>query len=145
MNDTTRTFRASYLVMTEGVVLSAHNHILTFTGYGADIVATLDGQPCTFEHAEAITRCALSLGRFDRLSGPSQTPTIGKPTAHALHVELARLGHGRGYEVASEVLGRTVTSLAGLTADEAREVWSYACAMREMPTLPSVVYQGVSA
>ena len=125
MNDTTRTFRASYLVMTEGAVLSAHNHLLTFTGYGADIVITLDGQPCSFEHAEAITRCALSLGSFERLSGPSLTPTIGKPAAHTLHVELAKRGYPTNhYDLASGVLGRDVASLAALTENEARMVWT---------------------
>lgn len=124
MNNTTRTFRASYLVMTEGAVLSAHNHLLTFTGYGADIVITLDGQPCSFEQAEAITRCALSLGSFDRLSGPSLTPTIGKDRAHAMHVALAKHGHPTNhYDLASGVLGREVASLAALNENEARRVW----------------------
>ena len=47
---------------------------------------------------------------------------IGNPTARLLHIELGCLSYKSSashYEVAAAVLGRDVTSLAALTAEEA--------------------------
>lgn len=127
MNSTTRTFRAKYLVIVETAVLSAHDYLLTFTGYGDSIQITLNGKRCSKAIAEVITRLALNLGTFERLSGPSlEAPQpIGKKRAHAMHVELARHGYPTNhYDLASGVLGREVASLAVLTEPEARTVWT---------------------
>ncbi len=125
MNDTTRTFRARYLVIVETAVLSAHDYLLTFTGYGAAIQITLDGKRCSKAVAEAITKLALNLGTFKRLSGPSQQLVIGKARAHAMHVELARRGYPTNhYDLASGVLNREIASLAALIEVEARTVWT---------------------
>jgi hypothetical protein len=50
----------------------------------------------------------------------------GKPAAHALHIELGRLGYRAHYALAAKVLERPVNSLAALTADELATVRSYA-------------------
>ena len=144
MNDSTRTFRARYLVIVETAVLSAHDYRLTFTGYGAAIQITLDGKRCSKAVAEAITRLALNLGTFERISGPSLTLPIGNALAHRLHIDLGRLHIGGGHSLASEVLGKRVTSLAALTLNEAREVWSYAHACAELPTQPSILFAVVA-
>ena len=125
MNDTTRTFRARYLVIVETAVLSVHDYLLTFTGYGAAIQITLDGKRCSKAVAEAITKLALNLGTFERLSGPELAQPIGKARARAMHIELARHGYPTNhYDLASGVLGREIASLAALTEVEARTVWT---------------------
>ena len=45
--------------------------------------------------------------------------TIGKRVGRELHVELARAGHGQGYEFCTKLLDRPVVSLALLTLEEA--------------------------
>lgn len=126
MNDTTRTFRASYQITLESAVLSAHTHIITITGRTLKTIqATVDGVIVTVEEAERITRLALSLGSFEKIGETSPEPSpIGKARAHAMHVELARHGYPTNhYDLASGVLGREVASLAALTEAEARAVW----------------------
>ena len=142
--NSTRTFAARYLITLDTAVLSAHNHEITVTGYGSSIQFTLDGQPATYERVEAIRKLALNLGTFERISGPSLTPPIGNALAHRLHIDLGRLHIGGGHALASEVLGKRVTSLAALTLDEARELWSYAHACAELPTQPSILFAGVA-
>ncbi|SMB91178.1 hypothetical protein [Deinococcus hopiensis] len=51
---------------------------------------------------------------------------IGNPTAHQGHRTLGRLGDRSHSALASEVLGRTVTGLAALAAEDAATVRSYA-------------------
>ena len=140
MNSTTRTFRARYNVEMDRTIIGAHDHLITVTGYGDSIGFKLDGQAVSYERAEGIRQLALNLGTFKRLSGPSLTPSIGNRVAHQLHIDLARLGHVNHDLVASEALERPVTSLAALTQLEAQAVWSLACALREIPTQPSIVY-----
>jgi len=91
-----------------------------------------------------IRQLAEARGEFERVSGPEMLP-IGKTVACKLHKDMAGLGLGRHYEVAGEVLGRMVLSLAALTRNEAAEVWSYSCALAERPTLPSIVFRAVGA
>ena len=150
MNDTTRTFRARYLVIVETAVLSAHDYLLEFTGYGAAIQITLDGKRCSKAVAEAITKLALNLGTFERLSGPSleatQPATLTKRQAQALHADLGRLGYANvaHYEVASATIGRELVSLTELTAEEAGRVWQHACLVRGYST-PVSRYYGAAA
>lgn len=124
MQNSARTFKATYAITLDNAVLEAHTHTLTITGRtAATIQATLDGQPCTFEEAERITRLALSLGSFEKIS--ESAASIGKARARQMHVELARHGYPTNhYDLASGVLGREVASLAALTEAEARTVWT---------------------
>ena len=144
MNNNTRVFRAAYLITLDTAVLSAHNHEITVTGYGDSIQFTLDGQPATYERVEAIRKLAVNLGTFERISGPSLTPSIGNALAHRLHIDLGRLHIGGGHALASEVLGKRVSSLAALTLNEARATWSLACSLAELPTQPSILYAGLA-
>ena len=149
MNPTTRTFRAKYLVIVETAVLSAHEYLLTFTGYGDRIQITLDGRRCSKAVAEAITKLALNLGTWEHLSGPELEPvtTIGKRTAAAPHADLGRLGytHRAHYEVASAAVGRELLSLTELTEAEMPCVWSHACLVRGFSTPVSLYYGRAAA
>ncbi|WP_407538848.1 hypothetical protein Q0M94_11775 [Deinococcus radiomollis] len=134
MNDTTRTYRARFNITLDGAVLETRDHQLTITGCSWEtITATLDGQPISVLRAAQITEMALQMGTFEKIAETAVTP-IGNRVAHALHIELGRLGYGRGYGVASEVLEREVTSLAALSAEDAQEVLSYACGQLSLPT-----------
>jgi len=75
-----------------------------------------------------VRQLAESRGTFKLMSGPEMLP-IGKTIACKLHKAMAGLGVHRHYQVAGEVLGRAVPSLATLTHDETAEVWSYACSL----------------
>ena len=144
MNDSTRTFRARFNITLDGAVLESRDHILTITGQGWEgITATLDGQPVSLLRAAQITEMALSMGSFEKISEAAPAP-IGNRAGHALHVQLAQMGYGRGYAVASEALERPVSSLAALTLEEARAAWSYACSLAEMPTQPSILFAVVA-
>lgn len=136
MNDTTRTFHARFNITLDGAVLETRDHLLSITGRSWEtITATLDGQPVSVLRAAQITEMARQMGTFEKIAETAATFTpIGNRAAHALHIELGRLGYGRGYEIASEVLGREVSSLAALGADDAREVLSYACGQLGLPT-----------
>ena len=136
MNDSTRTFRARFSITLDGAVLETRDHLLTITGSTWEtITATLDGQPVSILRAAQITEMARQMGTFEKVGETTAVITpIGNPAAHALHIELGRLGYGRGYGVAGEVLGREVNSLAALSAEDAHEVLSYACAQLGMST-----------
>ena len=136
MNDSTRTFRARFSITLDGAVLETRDHVLTVTGRSWEtITATLDGQPVSVLRAAQITEMALQMGTFEKLTETAAAISpIGNRAAHALHIELGRLGYGRGYGVASEVLEREVTSLAALSAEDAQEVMSYACGQLSLPT-----------
>jgi hypothetical protein len=126
MNNTTRTFKATYARTLDGATLSNHSHEITVSGYGAAITFQIDGNPATLEQAEAIRLNALSSGTFTRTSGPTlEVVSIGKKRGQAMHIELARKGYPTNhYDLASGVLGREVASLAALTEPEARTVWT---------------------
>ena len=124
MNTTTRTFRARFNITLDGAVLETRDHILTITGDAwDDLSATLDGESVSVLRAAQITEMAQRLGTFEQVYPVPESqrvcPQIGKATAHELHVALGKLGHGRGYDFASGVLGREVTSLAALSLVEA--------------------------
>jgi len=144
MNFTTRIFAARYPIFLDDAVIAQASHQITATGYGAALTFELDGQAATEEQVMNVRQLAEARGIFERVSGPEMLP-IGKTVACRLHKDMAGLGVHRHYEVAGEVLGRTVLSLAALTRDEATEVWSYACALAERPTLPSIIFQAVGA
>ena len=144
MNSTTRTFTAHYPIFLDDAVIASASHQITATGYGAELRFELDGQPATEEQVMTIRQLAEARGAFERVSGPEML-SIGKTIACKLHKDMAGLDVHRHYEVAGEVLGRTVLSLAALTRDEAAEVWSYACSLAERPTLPSIIFQAVGA
>ena len=123
--NSTRTFTAAYPIFLDDAVIANASHLITVTGYGDSIHFAVDGQPVSTEHAEGIRQLALSRGTFERLSGPSLQPVIGKARAHQMHIELGRNGFsGQHYDLASGVLGREVTSFAALTEVEARTVWT---------------------
>ena len=135
MNDSTRTFRARFNITLDGTVLETRDHLLTITGrIWETITATLDGQPVSVLRAAQITEMARQMGTFEKIAETAAVSPIGNRAAHALHIELGRLGYGRGYGVASEVLGREVNSLAALSAEDAEEVLSYACGQLSLPT-----------
>jgi hypothetical protein len=136
VNDTTRTFRARFNITLDGAVLETRDHLLTITGRSWETyTATLDGQPVSVLRAAQITEMARQMGTFEKIGETAAAVSpIGNAAAHALHVQLGRLGYGRGYGVASEVLCCEVTSLAALSAENAREVLSYACGQLGLPT-----------
>lgn len=133
---TTRTFRARFEITLDGAVLESRDHLLTVSGDSwDDLSATLDGEPVTVLRAAQITEMAQAFGTFERFYPVPESqracPQIGKASAHELHRELGRLGHGRGYDFASAVLGREVTSLAALSLVEAGIVRLHAEAQAE--------------
>jgi len=144
MMNSTRTFTARYPIFLDDAIIAQASHQITATGYGTELRFELDGQPATEEQVMTIRQLAEARGTFERISGPEMLP-IGKTVACRLHKDMAGLGVHRHYEVAGEVLGRTILSLAALTRDEAAEVWSCACAFAERPTLPSIIFQAVGA
>ena len=79
----------------------------------------------TMTHAEAaeiLSRPCSAVLEFT----PAPVPTIGKQAARTLHLDLARLGFRDHYAAAGDALGRSVPSLAELTAAESATVYSYA-------------------
>ena len=123
--NSTRTFTAAYPIFLDDAVIANAAHLITVTGYGDSIQFAVDGQPVSTLQAEGIRQLALSRGTFERLSGPSLQPVIGKARARAMHVELARRGYPTNhYDLASGVLNREIASLAALIEVEARTVWT---------------------
>ena len=89
---------------------------------------TYNGQSMTGSCWRACTLADLNVLAFTFTPAPRP---IGKTSACELHKDLARLGYARisaHAQLASEALERSVTSFTALNAEEARAVWSYACA-----------------
>jgi len=141
-----RTWKATCYAMLDGAVLSIHTYTVTAFRIGDQIVtALIDGITATVERAAHLLTWARTTGTLELVEAYDGVPTIGKRIACQLHKDMAALGLDRHYQIASEVLGREVHSLAALTREEAAEVWSYACAITERPTLPSIVFGQVAA
>jgi len=74
---------------------------------------------------------------------PTPTPPTSKRDACELHVDLSRLGFANKshYEVASAKVGREISSLTELTADEVQAVWAHACLLQGY-SIPCTRYYG---
>jgi hypothetical protein len=70
--------------------------------------------------------CALRPNPAPEPAMASTAEPIGNALAHELHKELGSLGFGRGYDCASAALGRLISSLAALSAEDALTVRDYA-------------------
>ena len=95
---------------------------------GQITAGTYNGQAMTGSCWRACTLVDLNTLAFTFTPAPRP---IGKARACELHKDLARLGYARTSahaQLASEALERDVTSFTALNAEEARAVWSYACA-----------------
>jgi len=148
MNDTTprRTWSVTCRAILDGAVVSVHAYTVTAYRVAGQIVAALiDGVTDTVERANDLIAWAKATGTIELVEAFDGPSPIGKPIAYQLHKDLGALGVGRHYQIAGEVLGREVPSLAALTRDEAAEVWSYACSLAERPTLPSIIFQAMGA
>lgn len=120
-----RAWQATVTFREVDVVTDVQTYTVTMSRTASGVLATVDGQEVATERAARI------LAMSDRLEVTAEiledtAPTIGKPAACDLHKELGRLRFRDHYTVASEALGRTVASLATLTASEAHTVRSYA-------------------
>ena len=118
----TRIWNTSTDDLMDGAVVQVRTHTVTLTRTPTGIVALIDGQPADVLAADAILRSATTL----TVTAEVLEVVIGKPAACELHKELGRLRFRDHYATASDALGRRVTSLAALTADEAATVRSYA-------------------
>jgi hypothetical protein len=117
----TYTFTFNYVALT--YALSADGFAEVFSTATAHNPAALL-RVITAAELEARIEAKCKFSPFTFAAAP--VPTIGKARAYAAHIELATLGHGRGYEVASEALGRDVRSLAALTLDELHQTLNLA-------------------
>lgn len=126
MNPTTRATTRTWTTRTDdqmdGAVVQVRTHTITLTRTPTGITAEIDGQPADVLAADAILRGATSV----TVTAEVLVPVIGNAVACELHKVLGRLRFRDHYGLAAEALGRTVRSLATLTADEARTVRSYA-------------------
>ena len=148
VNETTayRTWKLTIPVYLEDAWQMTLAYTLSAYRIGDQIVAAfVDGVAASIERAAHLLTWAQADGTLEMVAKFDGAAPIGKRIACQLHKDLGSLGLGRHYQIASEVLGREVLSLAGLTSGEAAEVWSFGCSLAERPTLPSIVYQGVSA
>lgn len=148
VNETTayRTWNLTIPVYLEGAWQMTLAYTLTAYRIGDQIVAAfVDGMAASIERAAHLLAWAQADGKLEMVAKFDGTAPIGKRIACQLHKDLAGLGIVRHYVTAQEALGRPITTLAALTTEEAQDVWSYACAISDRPTLPSIVYQGVSA
>lgn len=120
-----RTFNVLTVDRECGVVVDVRTSIVTLTRTEASLVAEVDGETTATEFAVRLLQQAERVWLLEEVL----VPVIGKATARLLHIELGRLGYRTSvshYEAASAVLGRAVTSLATLTAEEAALTRSYA-------------------
>lgn len=118
----TRTWNTSTDDLMDGAVVQVRTHTVTLTRTPAGIVALIDGKPADVREADRILRGATTL----TVQTEVLEAVIGNAVACELHKDLGRLRFRDHYATASDALGRRVTSLAALTADEARTVRSYA-------------------
>ncbi|KQR33105.1 hypothetical protein [Deinococcus sp. Leaf326] len=119
---TTRTWNLTLLVRECGVVTGTAEYTVTLYRVGADLAGIVNGEPDT------ATRVILLLEAAEHLEpvAEEQVEVIGNAVACELHKTLGRLKFKDHYATAAEALGRSVRSLARLTADEAATVRSYA-------------------
>ncbi|GAA4015896.1 hypothetical protein GCM10022631_30210 [Deinococcus rubellus] len=120
-----RTFNVLSVTRECGVTTDVEYTTINLTRTDAGLSAQINGQPAELERAVATLRTAERVWLLDEVL----LSVIGKATARLLHIELGRLGYRTSashYDVAAAVLGRTVTSLAALTAQEAALTRSFA-------------------
>ncbi|WP_237724906.1 hypothetical protein [Deinococcus alpinitundrae] len=122
-----------------GVVVDVPTNTVTLTRTAAGLVAEIDGQAATVESAVRLLAQAQRVSLLEEvLTAPTPVvAVIGKAVACELHRELGRLGYRTSashYGVAATALGRDVTSLAALTAEEAQLTRSFAYGRLGLPT-----------
>jgi len=144
----TRTFRATCYAIDCSVIRARSVYTLTITGLGrADSSCVLDGEACTVERARDIRALAKDGGVWEQVGetvqAPTPTPPTSKRDACEQHVDLSRLGFANKahYEVASAKVGREISSLTELSADEVQAVWAHACLLQGYST-PCTRYFG---
>ena len=128
-----RTFNVLTVTRECGVTTDVEYATINLTRTDAGLVAQINGQATELERAVATLRTAERVWLLDEVL----LPVIGKPAARLLHIELGRLGYRTSashYETASVALGREVTSLAALTAEEAALTRSFAYGQLSLPT-----------
>lgn len=128
-----RTFNVLSVTRECGVTTDVEYATINLIRTDAGLSAQINGQPAELERAVAILRNAERVWLLEEVL----LPVIGNATARLLHIELGRLGYRTSashYEAASVVLGRTVTSLASLTAEEAALTRSFAYGQLGLPT-----------
>ncbi|SMB93199.1 hypothetical protein [Deinococcus hopiensis] len=122
----TITYKARVADVEYGVIRSVTTHFVTLArDHSGNLSAIVDGENMNFVEASRLLDRASQVEKIEEVILPAPAP-IGNPAAHQLHRTLGRLGYRNHYALASEVLGRTVTSLAALTAEDAATVRSYA-------------------
>jgi len=140
----TRTFKAEVLFNDCGTIREVKTFTIHLTKTTDSYTALIGGLAVELDDARDLLMLARSQGTLTETERSElEAAVIGKAVASRLHKDLFRLGYTRNgahYQLATEVLGRPVASLAGLSAADAAQVWSYACAQMGRATLPSVVY-----
>jgi len=145
MNDTTRptSISRTWAIVCfdryepDDSIVDRHVHLVTLTADASGkLSALVDLEETTLDRAVMLLRWAKTDGTYEQIEEvrlpepePVAAAPIGNPTARSLHIELGRLGYRTSashYEVAAAVLGRAVTSLATLTAEEAALTRSFA-------------------
>ncbi|PTA68983.1 hypothetical protein [Deinococcus arcticus] len=130
MNDSTapratsRTWAATVTDRECGVTVARTVYTVTLTRTPAGIEATVNGEACEVARAVGILQAAHTVTLTAEVLAPAP---IGKPRAAKLHRLMAHAGvpSGEHYGFAGAALDRPVYSLAGLTEDEARQVWGF--------------------
>ena len=118
------------------VYISTRTVTLTADAQGQR-TATIDGQDAAYQDAVFLLDLGKAEGRVqlvheERLPDPASLP-IGKPRASLLHRIMGKVGvpHPEHYALSAAALGQSqpLTTLASLTEDEARKVWTYLCSL----------------
>lgn len=126
-----RTWQATVTYRECGTVTAVDTYTVTLSRevVGGPLSATVDGQTVALRHALNLLEGARVEVLAETLSQPTP-PTIGKARAHKLHTIMGRLGLHDHYGIARRGAGlEECFSLAALTEQQAREVWSYLLAM----------------
>lgn len=126
-----RTFKVLSISRECGVVVDVEYNVVTLTRTAAGLVATVDGAPAALEGAVRLLEGAAQVWLQAEVLAAQP---VGKPAAHALHIELGQLGYRAHYALAAEILSKPVASLAALTADELATVRAYAYGQLGLPT-----------
>jgi hypothetical protein len=126
-----RTFKVLTVSRECGVVVDVDYALVTLIRTESGLVAAVNGAATTVDQAVRLLTGAEKVWLEAEVLA---APAVGKPTAHALHIELGKLGYKSHYALAAEVLSRPVTSLAALTADDVQLVRSYAYGQLSLPT-----------
>ena len=112
--------------------LSYTSQLLTVTAAGAEVYTAPSAHyPASLLGSASLSDVAAILGHertvvYVFVAAPVPVVGQGRARGHAMHIELATLGYGRGFECASAALGRTVTSLASISEAERGQVLNFA-------------------